>query len=190
MQNFLSTIYCYVDKYNLSDLSKLGRNINIIYRNYENIDHLKDLKKLKIFCKKNGNKLYISNNIKLSIKLNLNGVYIPSFNNKLNYCGFFRLPKKFKIIGSAHTLNEIRVKKIQGCKEIFLSPLFKVSKSKKFLGSTKFNLLTLKIKSNFIALGGINEKNFQAIKLLKVNGFASINWAKKNGLSKLRPFKV
>ena len=190
MQNFLSRVYCYVDKYNLSDLSKLGRNINIIYRNYESIDHLKNLKKLRVFCKKNGNELYVSNNIKLSIKLKLNGVYIPSFNNKLNYCGSFSLPKKFKIIGSAHNLKEIRIKKSQGCKEIFLSPLFKVSKSKKFLNSIKFNLLTIKINNNFIALGGINEKNLKAIKLLRINGFASISWAKKNGLSKLRPFKI
>jgi thiamine-phosphate pyrophosphorylase len=188
MQNFLSRVYCYVDNYNLSDLSKLDRNINIIYRNYENINHLKNLKKLKVFCKKNGNELYTSNNIKLSIKLKLNGVYIPSFNNKLNYCSLFNLPKKFKIIGSAHNLKEIRIKKSQGCKEIFLSPLFKVSKSKKFLNSIKFNFLTLEINSNFIALGGINEKNFKAIKLLRITGFASINWAKKNGLSKLRPF--
>ena len=137
---------------------------------------------------KNGNELYASNNIKLSIRLKLNGVYIPSFNDKLNYCGSFSLPKKFKIIGSAHSLKEIRIKKSQGCKEIFLSPLFKVSKSKKFLNSIKFNFLTLEINSNFIALGGINEKNFKAIKLLNINGFASINWAKKNGLSLLRPF--
>jgi len=43
-------------------------------------------------------------------------------------------------------------------------------------------------KANFIALGGINEKNFGMIKLLKPNGFATISWAKKNGLRKLRPF--
>jgi thiamine-phosphate pyrophosphorylase len=79
-------------------------------------------------------------------------------------------------------LKEIRIKKSQGCKEIFISPLFKVNKSKKFLNSIKFNLLTLTNKSNFIALGGISEKNFKTIKLLKINGFASINWAKKNGL--------
>ncbi|MDC0461371.1 thiamine phosphate synthase [Candidatus Pelagibacter sp.] len=185
MQNFLSKVYCYVDKYNLSDLSKLGRNINIIYRNYENIDHLKNLRNLKIFCKKNGNRLYLSNNIKLSIRLGLNGVYVPSFNNKLNYSRLFSLPKKFKIIGSAHNLKEIRIKHIQGCKEIFLSPLFRINKSKRFLGVVKFNLLTVRIKKNFIALGGINEKNYKNIKLLKAKGFASNSWVKKNGLKKL-----
>ena len=68
MQNIIPSIYCYVSEYNLSDLSKLGKNINIIYRNYQNIDHLNNLLKLKLFCKKNSHKLYLSNNIKLSIE--------------------------------------------------------------------------------------------------------------------------
>lgn len=188
MQNFIPNIYCYVDNYNLTDLSKLGRNINIIYRNYKNTYQTTDLLKLKLFCKKNGNNLYLANDIKLSIKYGLNGVYIPSFNNKLNYCGIYSLPKNFKIIGSAHNLKEIRIKNLQGCREIFLSPLFKISKSKNFLGITKFNLLTLEFRNNFIALGGINEKNHKKIRLIKTSGFASISWAKKNGLRKLRPF--
>jgi thiamine-phosphate pyrophosphorylase len=50
--------------------------------------------------------------------------------------------------------------------------------------------MTLNKKANFIALGGINEKNYKIIKLLKVNGFASISWVKKNGLSKLRPLLI
>jgi thiamine-phosphate pyrophosphorylase len=63
-----------------------------------------------------------------------------------------------------------------------------VSKSKKFLGVIKFNYLTLNKKFNYIALGGVNEKNYKMIKLLNTEGFASISWAKKNGLRKLRPF--
>jgi thiamine-phosphate pyrophosphorylase len=188
MQNLTPKIYCFVNDYNLSDLSKLGRNINIIYRNYKNIDHINDLLKLKLFCKKNGNNLYLANNIKLSIKLGLNGVYIPSFNNKLNFSGSFSLPKKFKIIGSGHNFKEIKIKEAQGCKEIFISPLFKIIKSKKFLGIIKFNLLTLSIKNDFIALGGINEKNYKTLKLINIKGFASISWAKKNGLRNLGRF--
>ena len=188
MQNLTPKVYCYVNDYNLSDLSKLGRDINIIYRNYENIDHLNNLFNLKKFCKKNRINLYLANNIKLSIKLRLNGVYLPSFNNKLNFSGSFSLPKKFKIIGSAHSFKEIKIKKAQGCKEIFLSPLFKVIKSKKFLGIIKFNFLTLGIKNDFIALGGINEKNFKTLKLINIKGFATISWAKKNGLRNLGRF--
>jgi len=188
MQNLKPNVYCYVNNYNLSDLSKLGRNINIIYRNYENIDHIDNLLKLKQFCKKNGNDLYLSNNIKLSIKFRLRGVYIPSFNKKLNFSGAFTLPKNFKIIGSAHNQNEIKIKIKQGCKEIFIAPLFKVAKSKKFFGIIKFNLLTLKNKSNFIALGGINAQNYKTLKLTRIKGFATISWAKKNGLRNLGRF--
>ena len=188
MQNFTPSIYCYVNEFNLSDLSKLSNNINIIYRNYDDIDHFKNLSKLKLFCRKNNNKLYLTNDVKLSIKLRLDGVYLPSINKQLNYCGFYSFPKNFKIIGSAHNLEEIKIKSRQGCKEIFLSPTFKVYKSKNFLDVIKFNLIRLKCKSNLIALGGINEKNYKKLKLLQIKGFASMSWAKKNGLRHLRPF--
>ena len=116
-----------------------------------------------------------------------NGVYIPSFNKKINYIQSYSLPENFEIIGSAHNTFEINLKLKQKCSEIFLSPVFKVNKSKKFLGVTKFNFINLNTTINCIALGGINEKNYKKINLLRSGGFASISWAKKNGLSKLRP---
>jgi len=188
MQKIFPNVYCYVDKFNLPDLSKLHKSINIIYRNYDNLNYLDDLLKLKSYCRKKSKKLYLSNNIKLSIKLGLAGVYIPSFNNQLNYCGIYDLPINFRIIGSAHNMREIRIKNTQGCKEIFLSPIFKNNKSKKNLGIIKFSIIKLSCKTNLIALGGINEHNFKKLKPLGLNGFASISWAKKNGLSNLRPF--
>ena len=177
-----------LDEFNLSDLCQLGKNINVIYRNYNNINHLENILKLKKYCKNTNHKFYLSNNIKLSIKLGLNGVYIPSFNKKINYVQSYSLPKNFRIIGSAHNINEVNLKLRQQCTKIFLSPIFKVYKSKKFLGVTKFNLLNLNIKVNLIALGGVNENNYKMIKLTKAKGFASISWSKKNGLRKLRPF--
>ena len=144
--------------------------------------------KLKEYCKNIKTKFYLSNDIKLSIKLRLDGVYIPSFNNKVNYVQNYSLPKNFDIIGSAHNIPEINIKLKQKCNKIFLSPVFKVNKSKKFLGINRFNLITLNKKAYFIALGGINKKNYKMIKLLKTNGFASISWTKKNDLRKLRPF--
>ena len=188
MQKNLPKVYCFVNEFNLSDLSKLSKNINIIYRNYNNINHIEEVYKLKQFCKYSKNKIYLSNNIKLSIKLGLDGTYIPSFNNQINYIGSFSLPKTFKIIGSAHNLKEIFIKKKQKCDEVFLSPLFKVDKSKKFLNVSKFNLIAINSKTSCIALGGINQSNYKKIKLLKSRGFATISWAKKNGLSELRPF--
>ena len=188
MQKNSFKIYSFVNEFNLSDLHQLGKDICIIYRNYDNINHLENILKLKKHCKNKKTKFYLSNNIKLSLKLGLNGVYIPSFNKKINYVQNYNLPKNFEIIGSAHNITEINLKLKQKCSEIFLSPVFKVSKSKKFLGVSRFNLMNLDKKAYFIALGGINEKNYKMVKLLKTNGFASISWAKKNGLSKLRPF--
>ena len=188
MQKNSFKIYSFVNEFNLSDLHQLSKDICIIYRNYDNINHLENILKLKEYCKNIKTKFYLSNDIKLSIKLRLDGVYIPSFNNKVNYVQNYSLPKNFDIIGSAHNITEINIKLKQKCSEIFLSPVFKVNKSKKFLGNNRFNLMTLNKKANFIALGGINEKNCKRIKLLRTNGFASISWAKKNGLRKLRPF--
>ena len=179
MQKNLPKVYCFVNEFNLSDLSKLGKDISIIYRNYDNIDHSDNILKLKKFCKYSKNKLYLSNNIKLSIKLGLNGVYIPSFNKKINYSGTYSLPKTFQIIGSAHSICEVIIKQKQKCDEIFLSPIFMVNKSKKFLNISKFNLIALNTKFDCIALGGINKKNYKMTKLLKSKGFASISWAKK-----------
>ncbi len=120
--------------------------------------------------------------------MGLNGLYIPSFNKTINYGLGYSLPKSFKIIGSAHNLTEIITKQKQKCDEIFLSPIFKVDKSKNYLDISRFNLIALNSKVDCIALGGINQKNIKKIGLLKSKGFASISWAKKNGLSKLRPF--
>lgn len=188
MQKKTFKIYYFVSDFNLSDLSKLAKNINIIYRNYKNINHLDNILRLKEYCKYSKNKLYLSNKIKLSIKLGLDGIYIPSFNKQINYVQNYSTPKDFKIIGSAHNIVEINLKLKQKCSEIFLSPTFKVNKSTKFLGISRFNLIHLSTKADCIALGGINENNYKMIKLLKSSGFASVSWAKKNGLRNLGRF--
>ena len=188
MQKNSFKIYNFVNEFNLPDLSQLSKDISIIYRNYDNINHLENILKLKKYCKDMKTKFYLLNDIKLSIRLGLDGIYIPSFNKRINYIQNYSLPKNFDIIGSAHNIAEINLKLKQKCNEIFLSPVFKVNKSKNFLGVNKFNFMTLNKKAYFIALGGINEKNYKMIKLLRTNGFASISWAKKNGLRKLRPF--
>jgi len=188
MQNKIPKIYYFIDNFNLSDLYKLGENINLIYRNYQKKITYKEILSLKKFCKLTKRKLFISNNIRLAIDLKLNGIYIPSFNKKINYLSSFSFPSKFEIIGSAHNYTETQIKKKQGCKEIFISPIFKVKKNKRNLNIYNFNKLTNDQKVNYIALGGINEKNYKKIKLTKSVGFAGISWIKKNGLRKLRPF--
>ena len=90
------------------------------------------------------------------------------------------LNKNFKIIGSAHSRMEIKKKLDQGCEAIFLSPIFRIRKKKQFLGVCRFNLLTLKYKKKFIALGGIRKQNINTLKMLNIYGMAGISYLKKN----------
>jgi thiamine-phosphate pyrophosphorylase len=178
MQKKISRLFCFVNEYNYLELSNLPKNIQIIYRNYKKNTDISTLILLKKFCKKNNKELFISNNIKLALKYNLDGIYIPAFNNQLNYIKY-STPNNFKIIGSAHNINEISIKQKQGCKFIFISPIFKVKKTNYYLDIIKFNLLTLKKKCNFVALGGINSKNIRKLNLLDIAGFAGISFFQK-----------
>ena len=189
MQNLLPKIYHYINNCNLTELSKLSNNINLIYRNYDKRYKIDSIINLRDFCRKNKRKLFLSNNIELALSLKLDGVYIPSFNKRVNYSYINNKPKRFKVIGSAHSIQEILLKEKQGCEEIFVSPIFKTHKSKKFLGIIRFNLIANNSRKRIIALGGINNKNYKRLKLTKSIGFASIDWIKKNGpRDYLRPF--
>ena len=115
----------------------------------------------------------LSNNIRLAIKLNLNGAYIPSFNNDKKHLSY-SFKKNFVILGSAHNIYEIRTKESQNVKVIFLSSIFK--KNKKFLGINKFKLLSHLSEKPFIALGGISNTNLKKLNLTNCLGFAGISF--------------
>ena len=73
--------------------------------------------------------LFVSNDLKLALKIKANGIYIPSFNKTKK---FLNLEKKnITIIGSAHNQKEIQNKISQNCSAIFLSPVFSCRKIKK-----------------------------------------------------------
>ena len=149
----------------------------MIFRNYklEKKDEILLLKIIK-FCKKKKVKFYLSNNVKLALKLNLDGAYIPSFNKNFNHLSY-SLKKKFEIIGSAHNINEVRVKELQQVKKIFISSLFK--KNKNYLGINKFKLMCAQTKNQTVALGGITQKNVKKLKLLNFPDFAGISYFKE-----------
>ena len=178
MQKKISQLYYFINDYNHAELSKLSKNITIIYRNYKKNIDISTLISIKNYCKKNKNKFFISNNIKLAIRYKLDGVYIPAFNKQINFIKY-SLPRNFKILGSAHNNFEISIKQKQGCNIIFVSPIFKIKKKKYFLDVIKFNLLALNKKIKFIALGGINEKNRNRLNLLAICGFAGISYFQK-----------
>ncbi len=129
--------------------------------------------KIKKYCKKKNIKFFLSNNIKLAIKLDLDGAYIPSFNNNMSHLSF-NLKKRFKIIGSAHNLKEIKIKELQNVNKIFLSSIFK--KNKNYLGINKFKLLSNLTKKKVVALGGISKKNERLLNILNIKFFAGISF--------------
>ena len=147
----------------------------IIYRNYSKTVNKLEILKLREFCNKKKLKLFLSNNFKLALKLNLDGAYIPSFNNSFNHLNF-NVKKGFLILGSAHNLKEIRVKELQKVDAIFLSSIFK--KNNNYLGLFKFLNLNYLTKKNTIALGGISKKNKKILNMISLWGFAGISYFK------------
>ena len=76
-------IYYFIDKFDRDEILNLDPKIDIIYRNYKNekIDNI--IKNIKKCCKIDNRKFFYQITWKLQNKLD--GLYIPSFNNKLNY---------------------------------------------------------------------------------------------------------
>ena len=169
----------FVDKYEKNILKNDITNLGIIYRNYSKKQNESEIYKLRSYCNKKKFKFYISNNLRLAIKFKTDGIYIPSFNKRITLRKA-SLNKNFKIIGSAHNEMEIKKKLDQGCEAIFLSPLFRINKKRKYLGVCKYKLLTLKYKKKFIALGGIRKQNINFLKMLNIYGMAGISYLKKN----------
>ena len=166
--------YYFINKFDTNNIDKQDKQTTIIYRNYTTRKSDPTLiLKIKKYCKKKSLKFYLSNDIKLAIKLNLDGVYIPAFNKSVNHLSY-SLKKNFQIVGSAHNLQEIRIKENQNVRKIFVSSLFK--KNKNFLGIYKFKLLSKLTKKNIVILGGISKKNIKKLDLFKQSDFAGISY--------------
>jgi len=173
MHNKTLNRYYFIKKFDQSHIDKQDKKTIIIFRNYDQDIDEKLILTIKNYCKKKGNKFLISNNIKLAIKLNLDGAYIPSFNNDKKHLSY-SFKKNFIILGSAHNLYEIRNKESQNVKAIFLSSIFK--KNKNFLGINRFKLLSHLSKKPLIALGGISNNNLKKLNLINCFGFAGISF--------------
>ena len=166
--------YYFINKFETNNIDKQDKQTVIIYRNYSSkITNKELILKIKNYCKKKGNKFYLSNNIELAINLNLDGAYIPSFNKSTKHLAY-SLKKKFNIVGSAHNLREIRIKEKQNVRKIFLSSLFK--KNNNYLGLNKFRLLNNLTKKNTVALGGISKGNLKRLLILNKTEFAGISF--------------
>ena len=174
MHYYFKNKYYFTNKFDTKNIDKQDKHTIIIYRNHDlkKIDEVL-ISKFKRYCKKSNKKFYLSNNVKLAIKLNLDGAYIPSFNKSFDHLNY-SLKKKFKIIGSAHNLKEVKIKESQKVEKIFLSSLFK--KNKNYLGMNKFKLLSNLTKKKIVVLGGITKENLKLLKLNNFNEFAGISY--------------
>ena len=173
MHNKSFNKYYFIKEFNKSHIDKQDKKTTLIFRNYNQQIDEKLILTIKKYCKKRGNKFLISNNTKLAIKLNLDGAYIPSFNKETKHLSF-SYKKNFILLGSAHNINEIRTKELQGINAIFVSSLFK--KNKNYLGLNKFKLLSSFINKPLVALGGLSEDNLKKLSLTNCIGFAGISF--------------
>ena len=166
-------LYYFIEEFKKSVIDKQSINTSIIYRNYKKNYKINEIISLRNYCRKKNIKVYLANNIKLSINLNLDGAYLPSFNESFSHLSY-NFKKNFMLIGSAHNLREIKIKEKQKVEEIFLSSLFKDNGN--FLGLNKFNLLSNYSRKDVIALGGISKENIKKINLTRSIGFAGISF--------------
>jgi len=182
--NYTDRFFFFTDKLNLIDEKQISKfkNLSIVYKVEKNNININEFLKIKYFCKKKKIKIYFPDNIKMAIKLGADGLFISSTNNKI----YQPFKSSFKIIGSVHSQKEFYFKSKQKCNAIFLSPIFNNIKysTPKILGLTKFNLISLYWKINLIALGGINENNFNKIKFTKCCAIGFMSWLKRFKIKK------
>ena len=166
--------YYFISKFERKNIDKQDNRTTIIYRNYisKTLDE-KLILKIKSYCKKKGLEFYLSNDIRLANKLNLDGAYVPSFNKSVKHLSF-SCKQNFNIVGSAHNLKEIKIKELQKVNKIFISSLFK--KNKNYLGINRFKLLSNLTLKKVVALGGISDKNMKLLKLTNFRDIAGISF--------------
>ena len=168
--------YTYVENFNANLINNIAKKVSIIYRNYKetNIDHILRIRNL---CKKTGRKFYLSNNVKLAIKLSLDGAYIPSFNkslknlikninsNKKTIVGLGAAPRSCVLINSVN-LNSKYIK--------FIGEVPNSLKCNKYMPGTdilvKNENLILKLNIDYILILAWHLKS-RMIKIFKKNKF-------------------
>ncbi len=157
---------------------KKRNKFSIIYRNNKKPENIIDLLRFRKICNLKDIKFYVANNLKLSVLLKADGLYLSAFNK--SFKSLFLKNLNFEIIGSAHNRKEISMKIKQGCKLILFSKLFLVSYDKKasYLGIVKFNKF-LNDNSNLIPLGGINVSKLNFLKNIDCKGVALLSAIKK-----------
>lgn len=181
--------YVFIDQINNvveENLLKLRHLIIIVNVNPQN-DKSSEIKSSIInFAKKNNIPFLIKNDFKKCIRFKSNGIFID-YNKKIIIIPIM-LKKRFLIIGLVHNQLEYYFKKIQNCRNLFLSPIFfnKKYSHNRIYGTNKFRLISLEWKINLGALCGINKSNIRKIKLTRVKFIGLNSLIKEKGLSNIK----
>ena len=162
-KNYIENFFYFTDQINDQTSNQIlkFKNISIIYNILNESENLKELEKIRLFCRRNNIKLYIKNNYKLAIKVKCDGIFLNNeFRQKLtiNYRKI-----NFKTIIGIHSQQEFYHKTKETFENIIISPIFynKKYSVNKILNPLKFNLLSLNWPKRKYALGGINIKNLK-----------------------------
>lgn len=171
--------YYFIDQINKSTISTIlkFRNISLIYMSQNNsFSNIEDLIKIKEFSTKNNLKFYVTDNIRLAIKVKANGIYLTKNYNRILHN--YNYKKDFLILGSVHNQLEYYRKIIQNCKKFFLSPIFfnKKYSINKILGVIKFKIISKDWKNEVIPLSGINQRNIKQALLANKKQIAFRSW--------------
>ena len=84
-------MFIFLDHYDDQIFESNNTNIGVVYRNYDSLKRESELIKIAKVCKRKRYQLFVSNDIKLTLKSRADGIYIPAFNNTKK---FFNLEKK------------------------------------------------------------------------------------------------
>ena len=164
-----------IKEFNVENIRRLNK-FNIIYRTKKK-ENISSLRKFRKLCKLKLIKFFVANDIELAVATKADGLYLSSYNK--NFKSLF-LKDKYFIIGSAHNVQEIDLKKKQGCSYILVSKLFVVDYNKysKTLGILKFNICKY-LYEKIIPLGGIKFNNLNKQKIVRSEGLAIFSELKK-----------
>ena len=178
---FKKKYYLFVE--NIKDIDfrklKLFNKYIIIYRKQTGKDNLEELHRFRKQCSANRIEFFVSNDVNLMICLKADGLYISAHNKNLSLSRLKN--KRIKLIGSAHNLKELNLKKAQGCTNLIFSRLFKTNYQfkKDYLGIVKFNLFKISFDLDLIPLGGINLSNLNKLNNDSFSAFAILSEVKK-----------
>ena len=111
--------YYFINKFDTNNIDKQDKQTTIIYRNYSSkLTDQSLILQIKRYCKKKSINFYLSNDIRLAIKLDLDGAYIPAFNKSLNIYPTL-LRKTLKLLDQHTTLKRLELKKIKMSEKFF-----------------------------------------------------------------------